>query len=125
MTNKLKFYILWAAGLAFCTIPSVLTVAAYFPIWKASPPWVFASGIMVSLGSIGLMICVALPPLAKWLKLLLGKTPSAWLGFLIAAGVCFAVAQVINALYIIFFTASISNACGQIFFWLGNRYKGG
>ena len=82
-----------------------------------------ASGVLVSVVSIALMACVAIPPLAKWIKLVVSKTPSAWLGFLIVSGILFAVSKVINELYVIFFTAGISNLCGQVFFFFGNRYK--
>ena len=123
MSAKAKYYLFWAIGLIFCTVPSALTVYSYFPIWRDASPSVLASGLIASGGSLLLMACVVLPPIAKWMKLIVSKTPSAWFGFLDVSGILFAVAQVIDALYIIFFTAGISNLCGQVFFFFGNRYK--
>ena len=123
VSAKSKYHLFWMLGLAMCIVPSALTSYSYFPIWKNRSPAVFASGIVASAGAIILMACVVLPPIAKWMKTLVSKTPSAWFGFLVVSGVLYAVAQVIDALYIIFFTAGISNLCGQVFFFFGNRYK--
>lgn len=123
MSAMNKYRLFWAIGLIFCTVPSIITVQAYYPLWKAAHPSVLASGVLVSIASVALMACVALPPLAKWMKSLAHKTPSAWMGFLSVAGVLFAISKVVNELYVIFFTAGISNLCGQVFFFFGNRYK--
>lgn len=123
MSAKAKYYLFWALGLAMCTVPSALTVRSYFPIWRDQSPSVLASGVLVSVGSLLIMACVVLPPIAKWMKMIVSKTPSAWFGFLAVSGILFAVSQVIDALYVIFFTAGISNLCGQVFFFFGNRYK--
>lgn len=123
MTNKTKYYLCYAVGMIFCIIPSVLAVATYFPVWKEAHPSVMASGIMVSAISISLMACVALPPLAKWLKIFVGKTPSAWVGFAIAAVLFKMIESVVDALFVIFFIAALSNLCGQVFFFIGNRCK--
>lgn len=123
MTNRQKYYLFYIVGLVFCTIPSILTVRAYFPTWKAAHPSVLASGVAVSALSILLMACVAIPPIAKWMKIIVKKTPSAWLGFLIISGILYAISLVVEEMTIIFFTAGISNLCGQVFFFFGNRYK--
>lgn len=123
MSNRTKFYVLYAVGMIFCIIPSVLAVASYFPVWKEAHPSVLASGVMVSVFSISLMACVALPPIAKWMKGIIGKTPSAWVGFAIAALVFKMISAVIDALFVIFFIASLSNLCGQVFFFMANRVK--
>lgn len=112
---------MYAVGLLFCVLPACLAVRSYFPLWKENPA-VMASGVMVSAASVTLMVCVALPPLAKRLKMLLGKTPSAWVGFGILAAVCKAISLVIDAMYVIFFIAALGNLCGQLFFWQGNKY---
>lgn len=123
MTNRTKSYVLFAVGMVFCTIPSVLAVASYFPVWKEAHPSVMASGVLVSVMSLSLMTCVAVPPLAKWLKMVVGKTPSAWVGFAIVALVFKMISAVIDALFVIFFIASLSNLCGQVFFFMAKRAK--
>ena len=123
MTNKAKYFILFAVGMIFCIVPSVLTVGTYFPIWKEAHPSVMASGVLVSGLSLALMAAVALPPVAKWLKMIVGKTPSAWVGFGIAAILFKLMEAVIDSMFVIFFVAALSNLCGQIFFWWANRHK--
>lgn len=125
MTNRTKYFVLFAVGIAFCVIPPAMAVYAYFPLWKSASPAVMASGVMVSVASILLMACVAIPPLAKWLKLLVKKTPSAWVGFLIVTVILYAISLVIRQLYIIFAVATLGNLCGQVFFFSANRYKKG
>ena len=75
--------------------------------------------------AVSLKKCVAIPPLAKWLKLLVQKTPSAWVGFLIVTVILYAISLVIRQLYIIFAVATLGNLCGQVFFFSANRYKKG
>lgn len=123
MTNRTKYYILYAVGLAFCIIPSIAAVVSYFPLWKTLSPAVMASGVLVSASSLFLIAAVSIPPLAKAVRLIAKKTPSAWVGFMIVAIILYTISLVIRQLYIIFAIASISNLCGQVFFIAAKRYK--
>lgn len=122
MSNRAKARLIYTLGMICCIVPSVLCVAEYFPIWKEAHPSVLASGILVSGLSVAIIACVALPPIAKWAKnKISGMTPSAWLGFAIAAVVFKVIKSVVDSLVIIFTIAALSNFIGAILFKVANR----
>ena len=105
-----------------CIVPSIFSVAEYFPIWKKAHPSVMASGILVSGFSIAIIACVTLPPLAKWVKCkVTGHTPSTWLGFMIVAIVLYIIKAVIDSLVTVFAIAALSNLIGVFLFKLADH----
>lgn len=124
MSDRAKYYILYTVGMIFCIVPAVLAAVEYFPIWKKVSPAVLMSGICVSGMSIAVMACVAAPPILKFIKQkFAAKTPSAWVGFLIAAVLFRVIASVVDALFVIFFIAAVSNLIAQLLFWWSDKYK--
>ena len=124
MSNRSKGRIIFFFGILVCIVPSVLAVNSYFSIWKKLNPSVLASGTLMSAFSLALIACVAIPPLARYAEhKLSGKSPSAWLGFTIAAVILFCVQAVIDALVVIFLVAATSNFIGAIIFKVADHIK--
>lgn len=124
MSDNAKYYILYSLGMIFCIVPPVIATAEYFPIWKRANPAVLLSGMCVSGLSLAIMACVALPPVMRMIRQkMTGKTPAAWLGFLIAALIFRMISFVADALFVIFMIAALSNMAGSLLFRAAEHFR--
>lgn len=124
MSDNTKYYILYSLGMIFCLLPPVIAAVEFFPIWEKASPAVLLSGMCVSGLSFAVMACVALPPVLRMIRQkMTGKTPAAWLGFLIAALIFKMISAVVDALFVIFMIAALSNMAGSLLFRAAEHFR--
>ena len=116
MYNSEKGLLLKLLGLIFSTVPPIIAVISYFPIWKTKGAGEVLSGLAL------ILILVSAIPIFRAIKRLL-RSPSApliWLFIFIAFSLLSRIAEEVT---VISFVGFISNLLGSLFFYLSRKGK--
>ena len=117
MTEHRKKLILTAFGLVFSTLPPLLAVLSYFPIWKDRGAEAILSGLSLCL----ILICAV--PVIRAIKRAL-YSPSAPLLWFFLFILFFALSKIAEDITVIAFVGFISNIIGALFFAKAKRKEG-
>ncbi len=109
-----KHIILKAAGIAFCTLPVMLAVLFYFPVWRARGGEAVISGFTLFL----LLLCFV--PMFKTMKKIL-HSPSAYTMWFIAFIAFFILSSIAEEMTVISFVGFIGNLIGAVFFKISEK----
>lgn len=116
MSNKRRI-IFRILGLVISTVPTVLSVLFYFPLWAEKDVGTLISGFSL------LLILIALIPLWRVIKKIL-KTPSAYVIWLLIFIAFLLLSKICEEMIVISFTGFISNVIGAVFFKISKRGEG-
>lgn len=115
--NKSKAgFIFTLVGLVISTVPPIMAILSYFPIWMERGASTVLSGFTL------LLILMAIVPLFKLFKRLF-ESPSAPIMWLIAFIIFFTLSKISNEMTVISFVGFISNLTGSFFFKLSDKYR--
>ena len=116
MAKRLSLKILFGAlGVLLCTVPVIVCILTYFPIWIAEGGEEMLSGIALFL------IIIALLPLYKTVRRLLAS-PSGYMIWLILFILFFALSKIAEEMTVICFVGFVSNALGAVSFKLSRIF---
>ena len=110
--------ILGIIGLILSTVPTVICVLSYFPLWQERGSECVLSGIAL------LLILLSLVPLIRIIKGKL-RTPSAYMIWLMIFMLFASLSRIADQMTVISFVGFLSNLIGSVFFKLSKRYRGG
>lgn len=112
--NKGKFVkiILHIVGFLLCIVPATLCTMCYFPVWREAG----AASCLAGGGALILVICAL--PLFKLLRRVLAS-PSAYMMWLIAFLLFFALSRIATEMTVISFVGFVSNLIGAILMKVG------
>lgn len=96
-------------GMLFCTVPVLLSIILYFPLWINSDSGRFISGFCV------LLLSLAALPAYRYIKAHLSTIPAYTL-WLIILLICFLAGRIINELTVISFVGFLGNLIGAFIF---------
>ncbi|MBQ7363195.1 MAG: hypothetical protein IJW48_01965 [Clostridia bacterium] len=117
-TANLKLKVLfYSVGMLLCTLPPLLAILSFFPLWIGGESVKIASGFTL------LLCLLAHVPLIKFVKRILssGASYSMWLIMFL----CFFVLEnIAYEMTVISFAGFIGNLLGAVFFKLAARYGG-
>lgn len=108
-TKRGRLYYL--LGLAFSTLPAVISTLSYFPIWKAR------GGIYTVSGLALILLALAAIPSLRIIRERL-KSPSAVFIWLAVFLLFFSLSRIAEQVTVIAFFGFLGNLCGSIFFRL-------
>ncbi len=109
-----KSKILAFIGLIFCTVPVILSILFYFPVWEARGGGAVISGFTL------LLILVSLVPMFNTLKRFL-RSPAAHTMWFIAFIIFFILSNIAEEMTVISFVGFIGNLLGAVFFRLSGK----
>ena len=95
-------------GLLFCTVPPLVAILLYFPLWKKEGGAAALSGFAL------LLILVALVPLFNTLKLLL-RSPASYTLWLIVFIAFLLLSKIAEEMTVISFVGFVGNVIGAFF----------
>ena len=104
-------------GILISTVPTVLCVLSYFPLWQERGSECVLSGIAL------LLLLIALIPLIRIINGKL-KTPSAYMIWLIIFILFFSLSKISEQMTVISFVGFTTNLLGSVFFKLSRKYGG-
>lgn len=96
-------------GLISCTVPVTLSILFYFPLW------IEAGGAETVSGAVLLLLVMAFVPIVKAVKKFL-RSPSAYMMWLIAFLLFFALARIAEQMTVISFVGFVGNFVGAMLF---------
>ena len=116
MSGKSMIYkgLLNILGVVFCTVPVLLSIILYFPLWISSDSGRFISGFCV------LLLSLAALPAYRFVKSRLSDIPAYTL-WLIIFFICFFASRIINELTVISFVGFSGNLIGALIFKIKAR----
>ena len=116
MKNKrtLLPIVLRAIGMGFCTIPVLLTIILYFPLWMHADSGRFLSGFSV------LLIAISALPIYRYLKKRISDIPSVLLWLMLYL-LFLLTSSIIYEMLVISFVGFSGNLLGSLFFYIEGR----
>ncbi len=116
---KAKEIVFRILGLGFCTVPPIVAILLYFPIWKNEGGASMLSGFAL------LLLVLALTPLFNTLKALF-RTPSAYVMWFIIFVAFLLLSEIAHEMTVIAFVGFVGNVIGAFLLRLGGvRGKSG
>lgn len=112
----MKKHLLTLLGIVFSTVPPLLAVLSYFPVWASRGSAEALSGFTLFL----LLICVL--PFYKKLREIF-KSPSVVLIWLLLFVLFFMLSKISDEMIVISFVGLTGNLIGSVFFRLGRNEK--
>lgn len=109
-----KQLLLGIIGLIFCTVPPLLAILLYFPLWREMGGSAVLSGFSL------LLILLSIAPLLKTLKRLL-RSPAVYTVWLIAFLIFLVISKIAEQMTVICFVGFVGNAIGAVFFSIAKR----
>ena len=116
LTPSVKSTLIKCVGLIFCTVPVIICVLLYFPLWKAKGSGAVLSGFAL------LLILLSLVPMFKTVKRFL-SSPAAHTMWFIAFISFFILSNIADEMTVISFVGFIGNLIGAMFFKLAEKNK--
>ena len=116
MKRDKKRLLLSAIGLLVSTVPTLVCVLTYFPVWRERGSDYVISGLAL------LFSLLAILPLIRIIKQKL-KSPSAYLVWLIIFLLFFSLSRIAEEVTVISFVGFVTNLIGSVFFKLAAREK--
>lgn len=101
-------------GVFFCTVPVVLSIILYFPLWIRSDSGRFISGLCV------LLLALAALPAYRFIRCRLSAIPAYTL-WLIIFFICFLAGRIIDEVTVISFVGFSGNLIGALIFKIKAR----
>ena len=109
--NRSKNVLLYIAGLLFCTVPVLVAIFSYFPLWRD------AGGGRVISGAALLLIALAWVPLIRVVKGFFA-TAAAYMMWLVVFVLFFMLSRIADEMTVISFVGFVGNAIGAVLFKL-------
>ena len=116
MKRDKKRLLLSAVGLLVSTVPTLVCVLTYFPVWRERGSDYVISGLAL------LFSLLAILPLIRIIKQKL-KSPSAYFVWLIIFLLFFSLSRIAEEVTVISFVGFVTNLIGSVFFKLAAREK--
>ena len=114
MRNNAKTLSLRILGVLISSLPPIIAVFSYFPLWKGESEAAALSGLTLAL------LIIGAAPIFKYLKRIL-KSPSVYVIWLLIFILFVSLREIADEMVVISFVGFISNAIGAIIFKLGER----
>ena len=105
--SSVKGIILYLLGLGICTVPVVVAILSYFPLWAKAKDGSAVSGIVL------ILLLLAFKPIFNLLKKAF-KTSAAYTMWLVVFVVFFALSRIADQITVISFVGLVSNALGAL-----------
>ena len=102
---------LFAAGMLISTLPPLIAVISYFPLWKNR------GGATVMSGFAALLLIMCASPILRLLKRVF-DSPSAWLMWFFAFTIFLLLSRIAEEMVVISFVGTVSNLIGAALFRL-------
>lgn len=116
--NPVKYAALRLVGILLCTLPPLICILCYFPVWTAR-------GGERILPGITLVLCAAAAlPLYKAIKRAL-RSPASYTLWLISFLTFLALSKIADEMVVISFVGFISNLMGAVIFKISKKYSTG
>ncbi len=116
MTERTKYFILYAVGLIVCIVPPVVAVLMNFPVWIHKSSAATLSGI-----SLVLLVLCCIPFYKAILAYVRSaSSPVMWLLLFLF---CFLFGSIVDEMTAISFVGAISNTVGAVIFKIAKKYK--
>ena len=115
-SKRLKSVTLYLSGLALATIPPILAIITYFPLWRER-----STASLLSGGTL-LLVMIASVPLYKVLKEHLSSpsAPTVWVLIFISF---YTVRSIVDEMVVISFVGLVSNLIASLFFKAAKKRK--
>lgn len=116
--NPVKYAVLRLFGILLCTLPPLICILCYFPVWTAEGGERIVPGITL------LLCAVAVLPMYKAIKRML-RSPAGYTLWLISFLSFLALSKIADEMVVVSFVGFISNLMGAIVFRLSKKYRTG